>query len=180
MMGWSSWNTFRVHINEELNKETADAMVNRGLKDVGYGYVNIDDGYLGGRNSEGRLFANKKKFPNGMRVLSDYIHSKGLKAGIYSDAGSNTCGSIYDADTLGIGVGLWKHDDIDCQTFLKDWGYDFIKIDWCGGEATGQSARKLPTAYIISNICPSCPFDRFVDIRITLLKKLYRSLPIRK
>lgn len=62
-------------------------MVNRGLKDVGYGYVNIDDGYFGGRNSEGRLFANKKKFPNGMRVLSDYIHSKGLKAGIYSDAG---------------------------------------------------------------------------------------------
>lgn len=129
MMGWSSWNTFRVHINEELIKETADAMVNRGLKDVGYGYVNIDDGYFGGRNSEGRLFANKKKFPNGMRVLSDYIHSKGLKAGIYSDAGSNTCGSIYDADTLGIGVGLWKHDDIDCQTFLKDWGYDFIKIN---------------------------------------------------
>ena len=75
MMGWSSWNTFRVHINEELIKETADAMVNRGLKDVGYGYVNIDDGYFGGRNSEGRLFANKKKFPNGMRVLSDYIHS---------------------------------------------------------------------------------------------------------
>ncbi len=63
MMGWSSWNTFRVHINEELIKETADAMVNRGLKDVGYGYVNIDDGYFGGRNSEGRLFANKKKIP---------------------------------------------------------------------------------------------------------------------
>ena len=145
MMGWSSWNTFRVHINEELIKETADAMVNRGLKDVGYGYVNIDDGYFGGRNSEGRLFANKKKFPNGMRVLSDYIHSKGLKAGIYSDAGSNTCGSIYDADTLGIGVGLWKHDDIDCQTFLKDWGYDFIKIDWCGGEATGQSEQQRYT-----------------------------------
>lgn len=80
-----------------------------------------------------------------MRVLSDYIHSKGLKAGIYSDAGSNTCGSIYDADTLGIGVGLWKHDDIDCQTFLKDWGYDFIKIDWCGGEATGQSEQQRYT-----------------------------------
>ena len=68
-----------------------------------------------------------------------------MKAGIYSDAGSNTCGSIYDADTLGIGVGLWKHDDIDCQTFLKDWGYDFIKIDWCGGEATGQSEQQRYT-----------------------------------
>lgn len=60
MMGWSSWNTFRVHINEELIKETADAMVNRGLKDVGYGYVNIDDGYFGGRNSEGRLLPIRK------------------------------------------------------------------------------------------------------------------------
>lgn len=106
MMGWSSWNTFRVHINEKLIQETADAMVTRGLKDAGYKYVNIDDGYFGGRDSNGYLFTNKKKFPNGMKALADYIHSKGLKAGIYSDAGSNTCGSIYDADTLGVGVGL--------------------------------------------------------------------------
>ncbi|MCE8617114.1 alpha-galactosidase [Bacteroides fragilis] len=145
MMGWSSWNTFRVHINEKLIQETADAMVTRGLKDAGYKYVNIDDGYFGGRDSNGYLFTNKKKFPNGMKALADYIHSKGLKAGIYSDAGSNTCGSIYDADTLGVGVGLWQHDDIDCKTFFQDWGYDFIKIDWCGGEATGQSEQQRYT-----------------------------------
>lgn len=145
MMGWSSWNTFRVHINENLIKETADAMIDRGLKEAGYKYVNIDDGYFGGRDSRGYLFANKEKFPNGMKALADYIHSKGLKAGIYSDAGSNTCGSIYDADTLGIGVGLWKHDDKDCRTFFQEWGYDFIKIDWCGGKATGQSEQQRYT-----------------------------------
>lgn len=145
MMGWSSWNTFRIHINETLIKETADAMVNCGLKEAGYQYINIDDGYFGGRNAEGYLFAHKEKFPNGMKVLADYIHAKGLKAGIYSDAGSNTCGSIYDRDTLGIGVGLWKHDDTDCRTFFRDWGYDFIKIDWCGGNATGQSEQQRYT-----------------------------------
>lgn len=145
MMGWSSWNTFRVKINEALIKETADVMVSRGLKDAGYQYVNIDDGYFGGRGKDGILFSHLTKFPNGMKPVADYIHSKGLKAGIYTDAGSNTCGSIYDADTLGIGVGLWKHDDIDCRTYFNDWGFDYIKVDWCGGEATGQTEQQRYT-----------------------------------
>lgn len=98
MMGWSSWNTFRVDINEELIKETADVMVSRGLKDAGYQYVNIDDGYFGGRAESGILYSHLSKFPNGMKPVADYIHSKGLKARLYSDAGSNTCGSIYEAE----------------------------------------------------------------------------------
>lgn len=145
MMGWSSWNTFHVHINEALIKATADAMVNKGLKEVGYNYVNIDDGYFGGRTPEGQLFSHLQKFPNGMKEVADYIHSKGLKAGIYTDAGSNTCGSIYDADSLGIGVGLWQHDEQDCRTYFKDWGYDYLKVDWCGGENTGQTEQQRYT-----------------------------------
>lgn len=144
-MGWSSWNTFRVHINDTLIKATADAMVAKGLKEAGYNYVNIDDGYFGGRTPEGELFSHLQKFPNGMKVIADYIHSKGLKAGIYTDAGSNTCGSIYDADSLGIGVGLWQHDEQDCRTFFKDWGYDYLKVDWCGGESTGQTEQQRYT-----------------------------------
>ncbi len=133
-MGWSSWNHFHVNIDEKMIREQADCMKSSGLYDAGYRYINIDDGYFGGRDANGKLFANRTKFPSGMKALADYIHGKGLKAGIYTDAGKNTCGSIYDKDSLGIGVGIYGHVPEDCQTFFKEWGYDFIKVDWCGGE----------------------------------------------
>ncbi len=134
IMGWSSWNHFHVNIDEKMIREQADCMKSSGLYDAGYRYINIDDGYFGGRNTNGKLFANQTKFPSGMKALADYIHSKGLKAGIYTDAGKNTCGSIYDKDTLGIGVGIYGHVAEDCETFFREWNYDFIKVDWCGGE----------------------------------------------
>ncbi len=135
MMGWSSWNTFRIHINESLIKETADAMVDKGLKDAGYTFVNIDDGFFAGRDAKGNLKNNDAKFPGGMKNVSDYIHSKGLKAGIYSEAGHNTCGSIWDADTInGSNVGLYGHEEHDANLYFKTWGYDFIKVDYCGAE----------------------------------------------
>ena len=93
LMGWSSWNTYFLDINDQLIREQADAMVSTGLKDAGYQFINIDDGYWNGRAADGTLIIDTKKFPNGMRAVADYIHSKGLKAGIYSDAGDNTCGS---------------------------------------------------------------------------------------
>jgi len=133
IMGWSSWNHFRIHINEAMIREQADAMIASGLYEAGYRYINIDDGYFGGRDRLGNLFANAK-FPSGMKALADYIHGKGLKAGIYSDAGKNTCGSIYDKDSLGIGVGMYDHIVQDCHSFFTDWGYDFLKVDWCGGQ----------------------------------------------
>jgi hypothetical protein len=133
-MGWSSWNNFRVNINEQLIREQADAMVSSGMVKAGYRYVNIDDGYFGGRDAEGKLFPNSTKFPSGMKALADYIHSKGLKAGIYTDAGSNTCGSIWDNDKNGVGVGIYGHIKQDCDQFFNQWGYDFLKVDWCGGE----------------------------------------------
>ena len=134
MMGWSSWNNFRVDINEQVMKAQADAMVLTGLKKAGYNFINMDDGFFGGRNEKGELLVHAKRFPSGMKALADYIHSKGLKAGIYSDAGINTCASMWDKDTIGVGSGLYGHDEQDLNLMLKTWGYDFIKVDWCGGE----------------------------------------------
>lgn len=133
-MGWSSWNTYRVDISDSLIMRQADAMEAMGLKKVGYKYVNIDDGYFGGRDQQtGHLLIHPTRFPHGLRPVVEHIHKLGLKAGIYSDAGRNTCGSIYDADTIGVGVGLYGHDQQDCNYFFRELGFDFIKVDYCGG-----------------------------------------------
>ncbi|MCR5179882.1 MAG: alpha-galactosidase [Bacteroidaceae bacterium] len=133
-MGWSSWNTYGVNINENLIRQQTNAMVNKGLKAVGYQYINIDDGYFGGRDAEtGQLLIHSTRFPNGLKGLVDYIHLRGLKAGIYSDAGRNTCGSMFNGDVIGKGVGLYEHDQQDMDFFFKELGFDFIKVDFCGG-----------------------------------------------
>ncbi len=137
LMGWASWNNYRININEGLIKKQADALVTTGLKDVGYQFINIDDGYFGGRDADGNIQSHPVRFPSGMKNLANYIHGKGLKAGIYSDAGINTCGSMYDKDTIGSGMGLFGHDQKDITQLLQNWGYDFIKVDWCGGEKMG-------------------------------------------
>jgi hypothetical protein len=115
-------------------RQQADAMISTGLYNAGYRYINIDDGYFGGRDSTGRLFPDARKFPSGMKALADYIHSKKLKAGIYTDAGENTCGSIWDKDPNGVGSGIYGHIEQDCNLFFKKWRFDFLKVDWCGGE----------------------------------------------
>lgn len=134
IMGWSSWNHFRIHINEDIIKSQADAMATNGMKEAGYQFINIDDGYFGGRDSLGNLISHPEKFPSGMKSLATYIHSRGLKAGIYTDAGKNTCGSHWDKDPYGIGVGLFGHGATDLKQLLINWNYDFIKVDWCGGK----------------------------------------------
>lgn len=161
IMGWSSWNNFHVDINEEVIKAQADFMVSSGMADVGYAYVNIDDGFFGGRDANGDLLVHKERFPNGMRVVSDYIHSKGLKAGIYSDAGINTCASHWDKDTIGVGSGLMGHDRKDLKLMLNDWNYDFIKVDWCGGDWLGldEETRYTQIANIIKEIKPNTVFN---------------------
>ncbi|WP_257087694.1 alpha-galactosidase [Sphingobacterium sp. E70] len=98
IMGWSSWNNFRIHINENLIKQQADALISTGLYQAGYRYINVDDGYFGGRDSHGKLYVDSTKFPNGMDSIAAYLHQKGLKAGLYSEGGRNTCGSIWDND----------------------------------------------------------------------------------
>ena len=152
-MGWSSWNTFALNINEELIKSQADAMHNSGLQAAGYQFVNIDDGYWDGRGDDGQLRLNTKLFPSGMRSLVDYIHSLGLKAGIYSDAGDNTCGSG-NRHAWGIGVGFAGHEDEDCRLYFRDWDFDFIKVDYCGGRHMGLDEQEQYTK--ISNAIKNC------------------------
>lgn len=138
-MGWSSWNTYRVHISDRLIMEQADAMKKLGLGDVGYRFINIDDGYFGGRNSDGTLKTHPQRFPNGLRSVVNHIHQLGFKAGIYSDAGRNTCGHFWDKDSCGQAVGLYGNDDRDVDYFFNNLNFDFIKIDFCGGDAKQNS-----------------------------------------
>ena len=125
-MGWSSWNSFELNITEPIVLSVAEAMATNGLKAAGYNYVNIDDGHFYGRDEKGKLRAHPVKFPNGLKPVVDRIHGLGLKAGIYSDAGDNTCCGIH-------GVGLYGHDDQDAQFLFREMDFDFIKIDYCGG-----------------------------------------------
>ena len=135
-MGWSSWNTYGVNINDALIRKQADAMVSKGLKRVGFDHINIDDGFFGGRNEEtGELLIHPTRFPNGLKPVADYIHSKGLKAGIYSDAGANTCGNMYNGDVLSVNVGFYNYDQRDADFYFKECGFDFVKVDFCGGDA---------------------------------------------
>ena len=176
-MGWSSWNTYGININEQLIREQADAMANTPLGDAGYEYINIDDGYFGNRDSvDGHLLIHPEKFPNGLRPLVDYIHGLGLKAGIYTDAGDNTCASAQGADwgdKWGVGSGIWGHDQEDMDFWFVDCNFDFIKIDYCGGahlqglgkvkneqqryteisQAMGRAAEKAGRTDLRMNIC---------------------------
>ncbi len=141
-MGWASWNTFAAKINYNVIKAQADAMASSGLKDAGYQYVNIDEGWWQGtRDSSGNITVDTGEWPGGMQAIADYIHSKGLKAGIYTDAGRDGCGYYYPTGRPAApGSGSEGHYD---QDFLKfsQWGFDFVKVDWCGGNAEGLDAR---------------------------------------
>lgn len=135
-MGWSSWNTYGININDQLIREQADACVEKGFSDAGYKYINIDDGYFYRRDPEdGHLLIHPTKFPKGLKPVADYIHSLGLKAGIYTDAGDNTCASGQGAewgDPWGMGSGIWGHEQQDMDFWFVECGFDFIKVDYCG------------------------------------------------
>ncbi len=155
IMGWASWNCFRTDINEEKIKAQADALVKSGLAEYGYTYFNLDDGFFGGRGDDGNLIFNKERFPNGIKVIADYAHSLGLNAGIYSEGGDKTCGYYYDNEGKnGENVGLYGFEERDLNMFLREFGFDFIKVDWCGGLRMGLSeeAQYTKIANIIENI----------------------------
>ena len=121
-MGWNTWNTFGKDINEQLLMETADIIVEKGYKDAGYEYIVIDDCWaLKERDAEGHMVPDPEKFPHGMKYLSDYIHSKGLKFGMYSCAGVMTCAGY---------PGSYGHEFLDAKDFA-DWGVDYLKYDFC-------------------------------------------------
>jgi alpha-galactosidase len=142
-MGWNSWNSFQCNVSEELVKKTADAMVTSGMKDAGYQYVNIDDCWCEKqRDAHGDYVADPKKFPSGIKALADYVHAKGLKLGIYSDAGTRTCAGY---------PGLKGHEAQDMKKFAA-WGIDYIKVDWCN--TGGQQTR---TAYpVVQDAIQKC------------------------
>ena len=128
-MGWNSWNNFGCNVSEKLIKEMADAMVTSGMKDAGYEYVVIDDCWQIGRDSAGNIIPDPERFPSGMKALADYIHSKGLKFGVYSCAGSLTCQGR---------PGSRGYQFQDARQYAK-WDVDYLKYDWCSDE--GQKAE---------------------------------------
>jgi alpha-galactosidase len=121
-MGWNSWNGLGKQVSEESIKEIADAMVSTGLKEAGFTYIVIDDYWHGGRDSvTGLLFPDPKRFPSGIKALAEYVHNKGLKFGIYSDAGTQTCGEQ---------PGSYGYEEKDAKLFAE-WGVDYLKYDYC-------------------------------------------------
>ena len=146
-MGWNSWNTFAQAIDFNVIKAQADAMVASGMKDAGYEYVNLDAGWwLGTRDSQGNITIDQSKWPGGMKAIADYIHSKGLKAGIYTDAGRNGCINWWPTNgPRGPNTGSEGHYDRDFLAFSQ-WGFDYVKVDWCGGRDEGLNARNTYTA----------------------------------
>ncbi|AQZ61851.1 Endo-1,4-beta-xylanase A precursor [[Actinomadura] parvosata subsp. kistnae] len=135
-MGWNDWNTFFCNVNESLIRQTADIMVSSGMAAAGYTYVNIDDCWsTKSRNAAGDLVADPQKFPSGMKALADYVHSKGLKLGIYSSAGTTTCAG-YPAS-----LGYERRD----AALWASWGIDYLKYDNCG-DHQGKSGQQRYTA----------------------------------
>src|ERR1035437_5658856 len=121
-MGWNSWNSFQTNISEDLIKKTVLSIVNDGYKAAGYTYIVLDDGWMSmERDSKGNLVADPKKFPSGLKALSDFIHSNGLKFGIYNCAGDKTCGGY---------PGSHNFETQDAKLYAS-WDVDYLKYDWC-------------------------------------------------
>ena len=127
-MGWNSWNHFGCNVSDSLIRGTADAMVSTGMRSAGYQYVVIDDCWQVSRDSKGVIVADASRFPHGIKALADYVHSKGLRFGIYTDAGTKTCQGR---------PGSYGYEDLDARTYAE-WGVDYVKEDWCN--ASGLNA----------------------------------------
>ena len=150
-MGWNSWNKFGCNVSEDMIKSMADAVVKSGMKDAGYVYVNIDDCWQVSRDEHANIVPDPQRFPHGMKAVGDYIHSLGLKFGVYSDAGSKTCAGR---------PGGHGHEYQDALEYAS-WGVDYLKYDWCNtttqnGPASYANIRKALDASgrpIVLSIC---------------------------
>ncbi len=130
-MGWNSWNHFGCNVSATLIQGVADAMAGNGMRDAGYQYVIIDDCWQVARAADGTIIADSTRFPRGIKALADYVHSKGLKFGIYTDAGHRTCEGR---------PGSYGYEEIDARTYAA-WGVDYVKIDWCNAEGLNAPAQ---------------------------------------
>jgi len=165
-MGWNSWNTFQANIHEDMIKQMTDIIVSSGMKEAGYQYVVVDDGWEAlSRDSIGNLVPDPKKFPHGMKALANYVHSKGLKFGIHNCAGNTTCNGF---------PGGRGHEYQDARLYAS-WGVDFLKYDWCDhGTANAQEtyktmgdalfAAKRPIIYSLCEWGSSKPWEWGKDI----------------
>ena len=152
-MGWNSWNTFQGNINEKLVMETADAMLSSGMKDAGYIYLVLDDAWMAKERDPktGDLIADPKKFPNGMKAVSDYVHSKGLKFGLYNCAGTLTCAGFPGT----------RGNEYQDARYYASVGADYLKFDWCSTNGINQKeayttmskALKLAGRPILFSLC---------------------------
>ena len=150
-MGWNSWNKFGCDVSEQLIRETADAIVSSGMKDAGYQYVVIDDCWQVSRDRNGIIVADPQRFASGMKALADYVHSKGLKFGLYSDAGSKTCQGR---------PGSSGYEDADARQYAA-WGVDYLKYDWCSTDGvdpkiaypTMRDALKASGRPVVFSMC---------------------------
>ena len=150
-LGWNSWNKFGCNVSEDLIKSMADGMVSSGMKDAGYQYIVIDDCWQVSRDADGNIVPDPQRFPSGMKALGDYIHTKGLRFGIYSDAGEKTCAGR---------PGSMGHEYQDARMYAK-WGVDYLKYDWCHtgkrnaeeAYATMRDALKASGRPILYSIC---------------------------
>ncbi|KOG37275.1 alpha-galactosidase [Streptomyces resistomycificus] len=151
-MGWASWNSFASSIDFDVIKQQTDTLVSSGMAAAGYRYVNLDDGWWqGDRNSDGTIAVDADLWPGGMKAVADYIHSKGLKAGIYTDAGKQGCGYYYPTTRPAApNTGMEGHYQQDLETFQR-WGFDYVKIDWCGGRVEGLDPETTYKAIATAN-----------------------------
>jgi len=134
-MGWNSWNHFATKIDDATVRAQADAMVSSGMRDAGYTYINIDDGWEKGRDAQGNIVPNEK-FPD-MKALADHVHSRGLKLGIYSSPGPKTCAGY---------EGTYQHEVQDARSYAQ-WGIDYLKYDWCSAEKVPELAADMQGTY---------------------------------
>ncbi len=132
-MGWNSWNKFGCDVNEKVIRGAADAMAASGMREAGYQYIVIDDCWQGARDTQGNIQPDRKRFPSGIKKLADYVHSKGLKFGIYSDAGERTCGER---------PGSRGYEYQDARQYAA-WGADYLKYDWCNTGTQDAAASYL-------------------------------------
>jgi hypothetical protein len=146
-MGWNSWNSFANIVNSQIVQQQAKALASNGMKEAGYEYVVIDEGWwLGERDGVGNIVVNSKQWPaiqpgqkdGDMANIAAYIHSLGLKAGIYTDAGHDGCSMYPDSGPKLLNTGSEGHYDQDFLQFSR-WGFDYVKVDWCGGAKEGLS-----------------------------------------
>lgn len=143
-MGWNSWNKFAGKVDDAVVRAAADAMAASGMKAAGYTYINIDDTWQGGRDKNGKIQSNRK-FPD-MKALADYVHSKGLKIGLYSSPGPKTCAGY---------TGTYGHEDQDAKTYAE-WGYDYLKYDWCSAGEIYKTDEMRPVYQKMGDALAKC------------------------